>query len=62
LVRTPDGATLFDCGLVDLARGVPGFAALVAGWLTDAPQDWSAVVGPSARRMIENLAGVRVPA
>ncbi|MGW7266936.1 trypsin-like peptidase domain-containing protein [Streptomyces sp. NPDC054842] len=62
LVRTPDGATLFDCGLVDLARGVPGFAALVAGWLSDAPQDWSAVVGPGARRMIENLAGVRVPA
>ncbi|WP_328874160.1 serine protease [Streptomyces sp. NBC_00287] len=62
LVRTPDGATLFDRGLVDLGRHVPGFAARVAGWLTDAPQDWVAVVGPSTRRMIENLAGVRVPA
>jgi hypothetical protein len=62
LVRTPAGATRFDRGLVDLARELPGFAAQLAGWLTDAPQDWSAVVGPSARRMIENLAGVRVPA
>jgi hypothetical protein len=62
LVRTPEGATRFDRGLVDLGRHVPGFAARVAGWLTDAPQDWAAVVGPSTRRMIENLAGVRVPA
>ncbi|MFG2552390.1 trypsin-like peptidase domain-containing protein [Streptomyces sp. NPDC048581] len=62
LVRTPDGAARFDRGLVDLGRRVPGFAARVAGWLTDAPQEWSAVVGPSSRRMIENLAGVRVPA
>ncbi|MFD3501784.1 serine protease [Streptomyces sp. NPDC058678] len=62
LVRTPDGATCFDRDLVDLGRNVPGFAALVAGWLTETPQEWAAVVGPSARRMIENLAGVRVPA
>ncbi|MFI6013064.1 trypsin-like peptidase domain-containing protein [Streptomyces sp. NPDC051243] len=62
LVRTPDGAARFDRGLVDLGRRVPGFAARVAGWLTDAPQEWSAVVGPSSRRMIENLAGGRVPA
>ncbi|MGW0599552.1 trypsin-like peptidase domain-containing protein [Streptomyces sp. NPDC002776] len=62
LVRTPEGAARFDRGLVDLGRHVPGFAARVAGWLTDAPQDWAAVVGPSTRRMIENLAGVRVPA
>ncbi|WCD99855.1 serine protease [Streptomyces sp. HUAS 31] len=62
LVRTPDGAARFDRGLVDLGRHVPGFAVRVAGWLTDTPQDWSAVVGPSTRRMIENLAGVRVPA
>ncbi|MDO0937005.1 serine protease [Streptomyces sp. DG2A-72] len=61
LVRTPDGAARFDRGLVDLGRHVPGFAALVAGWLTDAPAAWAALVGPSARRMIENLAGVRVP-
>ncbi|MGW0827511.1 trypsin-like peptidase domain-containing protein [Streptomyces sp. NPDC002845] len=62
LVRTPEGATGFDWGLVDLARHVPGFAARVAGWLSETPEDWAAVVGPSARRMIENLAGVRVPA
>ncbi|MGC9542554.1 trypsin-like peptidase domain-containing protein [Streptomyces sp. UG1] len=62
LVRTPDGAARFDRGLVDLGRQVPGFATRVAGWLTDTPQEWSAVVGPSTRRMIENLAGVRVPA
>lgn len=62
LVRTPDGATRFDHGLVDLGRHVPGFAALVAGWLAERPQEWAAVVGPGTRRMIENLAGARVPA
>jgi hypothetical protein len=62
LVRTPDGATRFDRGLVDLGRQIPGFAALMARWLADTPQDWAAVVGPGTRRMIENLAGVRVPA
>ncbi|MGW2745690.1 trypsin-like peptidase domain-containing protein [Streptomyces sp. NPDC001450] len=62
LVRTPEGATRFDWGLVVLSRHVPGFAARMARWLGEAPQDWVAVVGPSARRMIENLAGVRVPA
>ncbi|MEU8982705.1 trypsin-like peptidase domain-containing protein [Streptomyces sp. NPDC048309] len=62
LVRTPAGATGFDRGLVDLARHVPGFATLVARWLNGAPEEWAAVVGPSTRRMIENLAGVRVPA
>ncbi|WP_030992023.1 trypsin-like peptidase domain-containing protein [Streptomyces sp. NRRL WC-3744] len=62
LVRTPEGATRFDRALVDIGRHVPGFAARMARWLTEAPDDWVAVVGPSARRMIENLAGVRVPA
>ncbi|MEU2061336.1 trypsin-like peptidase domain-containing protein [Streptomyces sp. NPDC013455] len=62
LVRTPEGATRFDRGLVDLGRHVPGFAARMARWLADTPDDWAAVVGPSTRRMIENLAGVRVPA
>ncbi|MFJ6083103.1 trypsin-like peptidase domain-containing protein [Streptomyces sp. NPDC092369] len=62
LVRTPDGAARFDRGLVDLGRHVPGFAARMAGWMTDTPQAWAAVVGPSTRRMIENLSGVRVPA
>ncbi|MFE5262693.1 trypsin-like peptidase domain-containing protein [Streptomyces coelicoflavus] len=62
LVRSPDGATRFDRALVDLARHLPGFAARLTGWLTDAPQDWAALVGPSTRRTIERLAGVRVPA
>ncbi|MEV5387491.1 hypothetical protein [Streptomyces sp. NPDC052721] len=62
LVRTPEGATRFDRALVDIGRHVPGFAARMARWLTEAPDDWAAVVGPSARRVIENLAGVRVPA
>lgn len=62
LVRTPDGATRFDRGLVELSRRVPGFAVLLAGWLTETPGEWAAVVGPSTRRMIENLVGVGVPA
>ncbi|MGW2621113.1 serine protease [Streptomyces sp. NPDC001500] len=61
LVRTPDGATRFDRGLVDLGRHVPGFAAQVVDWLTRAPGEWAAVVGPSARRTLESLAGARVP-
>ncbi|MFJ9178706.1 trypsin-like peptidase domain-containing protein [Streptomyces sp. NPDC102360] len=61
-VRTPEGASGFDRLLVELARSVPGFAGLVAGWLAGAPREWAALVGPGSRRMIENLAGVRVPA
>ncbi|MFJ8957016.1 serine protease [Streptomyces sp. NPDC102381] len=62
LVRTPEGAARFDRLLVELARSVPGFAGLVARWLAQAPREWAALVGPSSRRMIENVAGVRVPA
>jgi hypothetical protein len=62
LVRTPDGTTRLDRGLVDLARHLPGFAGRVTGWLADAPDEWAALVGPSARRTIESLAGTRVPA
>ncbi|CAL9577351.1 trypsin-like peptidase domain-containing protein [Streptomyces sp. enrichment culture] len=61
LVRTPEGATRYDRALVDLGRHLPGFAARVTGWLADSPQEWSALVGPSTRRMIENLAGAAVP-
>ncbi|MET9803671.1 serine protease [Streptomyces sp. NPDC006368] len=57
LVRTPEGATCFDRRLVELARQVPGFAALVTGWLARAPDEWAFVVGPSARRTVESLAG-----
>ncbi|MEU7582854.1 trypsin-like peptidase domain-containing protein [Streptomyces sp. NPDC041068] len=63
LVRTPEGASCFDRRLVELAGARPCFAALVAGWLESAPQEWAALVGPSARRTIESLAGgVRIPA
>lgn len=62
LVRTPEGATRFDRGLVDLSRHLPGFAPRLTGWLSDAPEEWAALVGPSARRTIEHLAGARVPA
>ncbi|MBK3551981.1 serine protease, partial [Streptomyces sp. MBT61] len=55
LVRTPEGAARFDRGLVECAREVPGFAALVTRWLGDAPEEWAAVVGPSARRTVEAL-------
>ncbi|MBR8639359.1 trypsin-like peptidase domain-containing protein [Streptomyces tuirus] len=62
LARTPEGAGRFDRALVDLGRHVPAFAARVAGWLADAPEQWAALVGPSSHRVLENLAGVRVPA
>ncbi|MFJ9635883.1 serine protease [Streptomyces sp. NPDC101178] len=55
LVRTPEGAARFDRRLVELARDVPGFGGLVIRWLADAPQEWAAVVGPSARRTVEAL-------
>ncbi|MFJ1789948.1 trypsin-like peptidase domain-containing protein [Streptomyces anulatus] len=61
LVRTPEGAARFDRGLVELARDVPGFAALVTRWLADAPQEWAVVVGPSARRTVEALETSRPP-
>ncbi|MZG16463.1 hypothetical protein GTY44_23765, partial [Streptomyces sp. SID5914] len=51
-----------DRGLVDLARHLPGFAPRLTGWLSEAPQDWAALVGPSTRRTIEHLAGAGVPA
>ncbi|WP_037659805.1 hypothetical protein, partial [Streptomyces aurantiacus] len=57
LGRTPEGATRSDRALVDLARRTPGFAARLTGWLGEAPQDWAALVGPSARRTIEQLTG-----
>lgn len=55
LVRTPEGAGRFDRALVEIAREIPGFAALVTRWLAEAPQEWAAVVGPGARRTVEAL-------
>ncbi|MFJ7201390.1 MULTISPECIES: trypsin-like peptidase domain-containing protein [unclassified Streptomyces] len=59
LARTPEGALRFDCRLVELAREVPGFAALINGWLAGAPQEWAALVGPSARRTVEALGSAK---
>ncbi|MGW0958640.1 trypsin-like peptidase domain-containing protein [Streptomyces gelaticus] len=59
LVRTPEGAARFDRRLVEFARDVPGFAALITGWLTGAPQEWAALVGPSARRTVEALGSAK---
>ncbi|MGW1895009.1 hypothetical protein ACWCP6_32930 [Streptomyces sp. NPDC002004] len=59
LARTPEGALHFDRRLVERSRAVPGFAALVADWLAEAPEEWAALVGPSARRTIEQLPGAR---
>ncbi|MGC0374457.1 serine protease [Streptomyces sp. SAI-229] len=62
LARTEEGATRFDRCLADLSGHVPGFAAAVAGWLADAPREWSALIGPATRRTLGNPAGAVVPA
>ncbi|MFF9490527.1 trypsin-like peptidase domain-containing protein [Streptomyces sp. NPDC014676] len=62
LARTEEGATRFDRCLADLGSHVPGFAAAVAGWLTDAPREWSALIGPATRRTLGNPAGAVAPA
>ncbi|MFI1419031.1 trypsin-like peptidase domain-containing protein [Streptomyces sp. NPDC020731] len=61
LVRTAEGAARFDRCLADLGRHVPGFAAALAGWLTEAPREWTTLVGPATRRTIENPAGTCTP-
>ncbi|MFD7700988.1 trypsin-like peptidase domain-containing protein [Streptomyces caelestis] len=62
LARTTEGAARFDRCLADLARHVPGFATALTGWLTDAPREWAALVGPVTRRTIEDPAGAGAPA
>ncbi|MFE7467377.1 trypsin-like peptidase domain-containing protein [Streptomyces sp. NPDC057499] len=54
LSRTPEGAARFEARLVQLARTAPGFAALITGWLADAPQQWESLIGPGARRAVES--------
>ncbi|WTC16177.1 serine protease [Streptomyces cellulosae] len=61
LVRTAEGAVRLDRTLADLARHVPGLAAAVAGWLTDAPHVWGPLVGPVTREVIDELTGAAVP-
>ncbi|MDJ1132630.1 trypsin-like peptidase domain-containing protein [Streptomyces iconiensis] len=55
MARTPQGAASFDRGLVGLARELPGFAGAVREWVAGSPGAWTAVVGPSARRMCDSL-------
>ncbi|MGW3166296.1 trypsin-like peptidase domain-containing protein [Streptomyces sp. NPDC001142] len=57
LVRTPEGACRFDRLLAGTMRDAPGFAALVAGWADDAPQEWRALLGPDARRAVAASGG-----
>ncbi|MFF3321113.1 trypsin-like peptidase domain-containing protein [Streptomyces sp. NPDC002889] len=52
LARRPGGAACLDRLLVELARELPRFALLLAGWLAAAPQEWAAVVGPGTRRLL----------
>ncbi|WP_432057830.1 trypsin-like peptidase domain-containing protein [Streptomyces sp. bgisy022] len=61
LARTADGAARLDRALADLARHVPGFAAALAGLLSDAPGVWAPLIGPGARRTVEDVVGARVP-
>ncbi|WP_143626251.1 hypothetical protein [Streptomyces viridosporus] len=60
-VRAPEGAARFDRAPVDPAHHVPGFAAAVADWSAEAPREWAVVVGPGARRTIEDLTGAGTP-
>ncbi|MEU6813896.1 serine protease [Streptomyces sp. NPDC046860] len=59
LGRTPQGG---DRVLAGLVRELPGFAARLTRWLTEAQEDWAEVAGPGTRSAIENLAGTPVPA
>ncbi|MFE7950076.1 trypsin-like peptidase domain-containing protein [Streptomyces sp. NPDC057426] len=55
LVRTAEGATCCDRRLVELAREVPAFAVQLARWIADAPDDWSVLIGPVARRTVQSI-------
>ncbi|MER5728457.1 hypothetical protein ABT084_08960 [Streptomyces sp. NPDC002138] len=55
LLRARGGADVFDRRAVELARAVPAFGSLVARWLAEEPAEAAALLGPSARRMVETL-------
>ncbi|WP_207958121.1 trypsin-like peptidase domain-containing protein, partial [Streptomyces sp. YIM 98790] len=57
LNRTTEGVRLFDHRMVALARELPGFADQVHDWITGAPGEWAAMVGPSARREVLRCLG-----
>ncbi|WP_176735500.1 hypothetical protein, partial [Actinacidiphila rubida] len=54
LVRTPDGAALFDRRIVELASTAPDFACLVRAWLADG-HIWDSLIGPSAHRTLATV-------
>ncbi|MDX3077939.1 serine protease [Streptomyces sp. MI02-7b] len=64
LCRSPEGATLFDRRLVQLAAAHPGFARQVRGWLAadGGAGVWDTLVGPSARRAFDRPAADTPPA
>ncbi|MER5974194.1 hypothetical protein ABT112_31565 [Streptomyces sp. NPDC002055] len=53
MARTPEGAAAFDRRLTELARQRRGFGRQVREWLVGAPGEWTAVVGPAARRLLK---------
>ncbi|MFF3764797.1 trypsin-like peptidase domain-containing protein [Streptomyces sp. NPDC001922] len=56
MARTPEGAAAFDRRLVELTRQRAGFGRRVREWLVGAPGEWTAVVGPAARRLLKTAA------
>ncbi|MEV8536847.1 serine protease [Streptomyces sp. NPDC051211] len=59
LLALPGGAAVFERRVVELARELPPFGRLAAHWLHEEPREAAALLGPSARRMVETLAGSR---
>ncbi|MFE5810026.1 serine protease [Streptomyces sp. NPDC056491] len=55
LLRASGGPAVFERRTVELARAEPAFGALVAGWLATSGAEAAALLGPSARRMVETL-------
>ncbi|MFF6998066.1 trypsin-like peptidase domain-containing protein [Streptomyces sp. NPDC008313] len=60
-LRTPAGAARFDRALIDVALHDPGFAARLVQWLDEEPATWVAMVGPSARHTLGQLATASAP-
>ncbi|QES47937.1 hypothetical protein DEJ50_09085 [Streptomyces venezuelae] len=59
LLGVPGGAAVFERRTVELAREHPPFGRLIEHWLHEEPREAAALLGPSARRMVETLAGTR---
>ncbi|MEU2724830.1 serine protease [Streptomyces smyrnaeus] len=55
MADTAQGAASFDRALAGLARELPGFARALRVWVARAPQEWTPVLGPRARRLCDTL-------